>query len=436
MIFIAEFISTKTFFLCKQALNGIPTTDPPSYETSVAALKAQRAAGTTTRTTTTATTIVTTESSTSLTSTHSVSTAASHHHNCDLVTTMESILSGNSPVSVGQQLAAAISSTAAITDAATTTTTTTVGATSVASRVRALEMSTLAEKNVSLTSGQESVPPLPPKPSVNGQNSGPAPPPLPPQPPHLLQQLHHHQQQQQHQCQQNALNNADTIVAAVNGSVEHNGHQPVEQVTKCQTITCEDGSLLEIEMEENGSVKKQTHLSPIPTRRGFSGSIREKEPRDFKVIQNASKAFKFYMEQHMENLGKLTKQRQLRREQLESEMAKIGLTDKVNSSCTLPRDNFTNHPTTIIQDANEMRRMLCQKESNYIRLRRAKMDRSMFKKIKTIGVGAFGEVALVKKVDVNTLYAMKKLRKADVLTRKQVAHVKAERDILAEADNE
>lgn len=83
-----------------------------------------------------------------------------------------------------------------------------------------------------------------------------------------------------------------------------------------------------------------------------------------------------------------------------------------------------------------MRRMLCQKESNYIRLRRAKMDRSMFRKIKTIGVGAFGEVALVKKVDVNTLYAMKKLRKADVLTRKQVAHVKAERDILAEADNE
>lgn len=52
------------------------------------------------------------------------------------------------------------------------------------------------------------------------------------------------------------------------------------------------------------------------------------------------------------------------------------------------------------------------------------------------GVGAFGEVALVCKLDTHRLYAMKTLRKADVLKRNQVAHVKAERDILAEADNE
>lgn len=51
-------------------------------------------------------------------------------------------------------------------------------------------------------------------------------------------------------------------------------------------------------------------------------------------------------------------------------------------------------------------------------------------------MGAFGEVALVLKMDTHRLYAMKTLRKADVLKRNQVAHVKAERDILAEADNE
>ena len=79
---------------------------------------------------------------------------------------------------------------------------------------------------------------------------------------------------------------------------------------------------------------------------------------------------------------------------------------------------------------------LSQKESNYIRLKRAKMDKSMFTKIKPIGVGAFGEVALVRKIDTNQFYAMKTLRKSDVLNRNQVAHVKAERDILAEADNE
>lgn len=64
------------------------------------------------------------------------------------------------------------------------------------------------------------------------------------------------------------------------------------------------------------------------------------------------------------------------------------------------------------------------------------MDKSMFVKIKTLGIGAFGEVCLAKKIDTNALYAMKTLRKKDVLLRNQVAHVKAERDILAEADNE
>ncbi|XP_026333449.1 serine/threonine-protein kinase Warts isoform X2 [Hyposmocoma kahamanoa] len=46
------------------------------------------------------------------------------------------------------------------------------------------------------------------------------------------------------------------------------------------------------------------------------------------------------------------------------------------------------------------------------------------------------EVTLVRKIDTSHLYAMKTLRKADVLKLNQVAHVKAERDILAEADNE
>uniref|UniRef100_A0AAV2KAZ7 non-specific serine/threonine protein kinase n=1 Tax=Knipowitschia caucasica TaxID=637954 RepID=A0AAV2KAZ7_KNICA len=88
-------------------------------------------------------------------------------------------------------------------------------------------------------------------------------------------------------------------------------------------------------------------------------------------------------------------------------------------------------------DAQEqMRMMLCQKESNYIRLKRAKMEKSMFKRIKTLGIGAFGEVCLARKEDTCALYAMKTLRKKDVLLRNQVAHVKAERDILAEADNE
>lgn len=67
--------------------------------------------------------------------------------------------------------------------------------------------------------------------------------------------------------------------------------------------------------------------------------------------------------------------------------------------------------------------MLNQKESNYNRLRRAKMDKSMFVKIKTLGIGAFGEVCLTRKVDTCALYAMKTLRKKDVLNRNQVSEL-------------
>ena len=126
-------------------------------------------------------------------------------------------------------------------------------------------------------------------------------------------------------------------------------------------------------------------------------------------------AYKFFMEQHMENLLKTTDERRLRAQQLEQEMSKVGLSEEAQS---------------------QMRRMLHQKESNYIRLKRAKMSRKMFEEIHTLGVGAFGKVALVRKIDTGHLYAMKTLRKTDVLQRNQAAHVKAERDILAEADNE
>ena len=164
--------------------------------------------------------------------------------------------------------------------------------------------------------------------------------------------------------------------------------------------------------QQSQEIEKQTHHSPIPIR---NNNTKSNDQPEFKLKNYSPAAYKFYMEQHFENLKKSQEQREFRRQQLESEMSKLGLND---------------------ESQNEMRRMLYQKESNYIRLRRAKMDRSMFKKIKTIGVGAFGEVALVRKKDANMLYAMKTLQKNDVLQRNQVAHVKAERDILAEADNE
>ncbi|NXA23482.1 LATS1 kinase, partial [Ibidorhyncha struthersii] len=157
--------------------------------------------------------------------------------------------------------------------------------------------------------------------------------------------------------------------------------------------------------------KKQITTSPVPVRK----NKKDEERRESRIQSYSPQAFKFFMEQHVENILKSHQQRLHRKKQLENEMMRVGLSPEAR---------------------DQMRKMLCQKESNYIRLRRAKMDKSMFVKIKTLGVGAFGEVCLARKVDTNALYATKTLRKKDVLLRNQVAHVKAERDILAEADNE
>ncbi|XP_076819418.1 uncharacterized protein LOC143465134 isoform X1 [Clavelina lepadiformis] len=138
-------------------------------------------------------------------------------------------------------------------------------------------------------------------------------------------------------------------------------------------------------------------------------------PRTRRMKKYSPEAFKFYMEQHVENVIKGYKARTSRRWQLEQEMNKFSLNDASKS---------------------EMRKMLFQKESNYIRLKRAKIDLSMFDMIKKIGVGAFGKVMLARNKTSNKLYAIKFLKKRDVLRRNQVAHVKAERDILAEADND
>lgn len=43
---------------------------------------------------------------------------------------------------------------------------------------------------------------------------------------------------------------------------------------------------------------------------------------------------------------------------------------------------------------------------------------------------------LVQKKDTGHVYAMKILRKADMLEKEQVAHVRAERDVLVEADHQ
>ena len=83
----------------------------------------------------------------------------------------------------------------------------------------------------------------------------------------------------------------------------------------------------------------------------------------------------------------------------------------------------------------ERRRQHAARETEYLRLKRAKLGVEDFEPLKVIGKGAFGEVRLVQKIDTGHVYAMKVLRKAEMVEKEQVAHVRAERDILVEVDH-
>ncbi|PKA63648.1 Serine/threonine-protein kinase [Apostasia shenzhenica] len=73
-----------------------------------------------------------------------------------------------------------------------------------------------------------------------------------------------------------------------------------------------------------------------------------------------------------------------------------------------------------------------RKETEYIRLKRHKICVEDFDLLTIIGRGAFGEVRLCREKSTGNIYAMKKLKKSEMLSRGQVDHVRAERDLLAE----
>ncbi|TFK43506.1 AGC/NDR protein kinase [Crucibulum laeve] len=91
----------------------------------------------------------------------------------------------------------------------------------------------------------------------------------------------------------------------------------------------------------------------------------------------------------------------------------------------------------LMSEDRKMRQLqqLGKKESIFLRLRRTRLGLDDFRTVKVIGKGAFGEVRLVQKTDTGKIYAMKLLKKDEMLKKDQLAHVRAERDVLAEADS-
>lgn len=70
-----------------------------------------------------------------------------------------------------------------------------------------------------------------------------------------------------------------------------------------------------------------------------------------------------------------------------------------------------------------------------IPFRRKKISARDFEPIAIIGRGAFGEVRLCRWKDTGEVVAMKKMNKSEMEKKNQIAHVRAERNILASAQN-
>ena len=65
--------------------------------------------------------------------------------------------------------------------------------------------------------------------------------------------------------------------------------------------------------------------------------------------------------------------------------------------------------------------------------RRGKLSIKEFMSEAIIGKGAFGEVRLVRHKKTGEILAMKKMKKTEMIAKNQVAHVKAEKDVLSQA---
>ncbi|KAG9301210.1 hypothetical protein G9A89_012593 [Geosiphon pyriformis] len=125
-----------------------------------------------------------------------------------------------------------------------------------------------------------------------------------------------------------------------------------------------------------------------------------------------SASTKIYFENYFYGILKEPSGRSKRRLQLETELEIMGIPE---------------------EDKREIRQEWLNIESDYMRLIRTKITVNSFHIIKTIGHGAFGVVKLVREKSTGTLYAMKVMRKGDMLKKGQEGHVRAERDLLTKA---
>lgn len=164
-----------------------------------------------------------------------------------------------------------------------------------------------------------------------------------------------------------------------------------------------------LDSEKINSLKKQIELQYEQ----LSKTIRDRELQSCsRDTIDRSAAAKFYLQQHVLDMQQAQEARRLRREKLEETLAQATVSE---------------------EEKDKIRKEFLSRESRYTRMVRTKLDASQFTTLKVIGRGGFAQVKLVKQKDSDQVFAMKVLRKADILEWNQVSHIRAERDILVEA---
>lgn len=86
-------------------------------------------------------------------------------------------------------------------------------------------------------------------------------------------------------------------------------------------------------------------------------------------------------------------------------------------------------------EAFKIKKEIQKKEAENLRNQRTKVCVQDFKPLVIIGKGAFGEVRVCENLRTNEVVAVKKLNKEEMYKKKEIFHVRAERDILSEANN-
>ncbi|KAK4748144.1 hypothetical protein SAY87_014730 [Trapa incisa] len=144
------------------------------------------------------------------------------------------------------------------------------------------------------------------------------------------------------------------------------------------------------------------------------GSAHSGDDTPSDVTKQRVAAAKQYIENHYKEQMKNLQERKERRNMLEQKLADADVSE---------------------DDQNNLLKFLEKKETEYMRLQRHKMGADDFELLTMIGKGAFGEVRVCREKTTGQVYAMKKLKKSEMLRRGQVEHVRSERNLLAEVDS-